>query len=588
MSEPSKPLRRRSGSERHLLLRLWSDYVRSHWKALALATLLMTLEGSVLGVVSYLVGPMFDEVFVAKNRESMYWLGGVILALFTMRAFAGFGQRYLLMRTGLSVTNSIQESLVGHLLSLDDGFFHANAPGVLIERVRGDAQALQGTASSALTAFGRDLMSLLSLAAVVLLIDWRWALIALIGVPLIALPMLGLQKWIRRASRDSRQASATVTERLDEVFHGMHAIKINTLEAHERERFGAKIATFFAAQLRATIGQASLPALVDIVAALGFAGVLFFAGGQIVDGEKSLGAFMSFFTAMALVFDPLRRLSGLSGQLQTAMASLERLYGLFDERPAILDNGTLRLPNDALADSVQFEQVAFAYGEEPVLRGLSFTADAGKTTALVGPSGAGKSTVFSLIARLAEPQSGQITIGETPLEALPLASLRGQLSIVTQDAALFNETIRENIRRGRLEATDAEVEEAAEAAFVSEFTRTLDDGLDTVVGPRGSNLSGGQRQRVVIARAFLRDAPILLLDEPTSALDASSEQAIQRALNDLSRDRTVIIIAHRLATVRDADRIVVMERGAVSEEGTHDSLIARGGLYAELCRLQFQ
>lgn len=577
------------GDSRRLLGRIWRDYIKRHTGILLIALVLMTLEGSVLGAISYLVAPMFDQVLVGKDANAMLWVGGLVFGLFAMRAIAGFTQRLLVVRTGLRVVTDMQKDLMGHLLSLDSSFFQDNPPGALIERVRGDAQALQGTASSALTSVGRDLVSLISLLGVALWIDWRWAMIAFIGVPLLALPMAGLQGWIRKTTRAARAASARISLRLDEVFHGIHAIKINTLESHQQDRFTHEVDGFLAQQIRAETGQAALPATVDIIAATGFLGVLIYGGGEIIAGEKSLGEFMSFFTAMALVFDPLRRLSSISGQIQTALASLERLYGLFDARPTILDTGKIiPAPAEARKANIVFENVLFSYGDQPVLRGLSFTAFAGQTTAIVGPSGAGKSTLFHLLTRLIEPQSGDISIGGESVNSMELPALRGLFSVVSQDAALFDESIRYNLRLGRMEADDAAITQAADGAFITDFAAAQANGLDTEVGPRGSNLSGGQRQRVVIGRALLRDAPILLLDEPTSALDAASEAAIQKALDRLSAGRTTLVIAHRLSTIRDAAQIIVMDQGRVVDTGRHDELIARGGLYAELYRLQFR
>ena len=578
-----------SEESRALLGRLWHDYVRRHWKWLVVAVIFMTMEGSVLGALSYLVAPMFDQVLIAKDREAMAWIGALVFGLFAMRAITGFIQRILVVRVGLHVVTDMQRDLLSHLLSLDSAFFQQNSPGGLIERVRGDAQTLQTIAATALMSIGRDSVSLISLIGVALYYDWKLTLVAFVGVPLLVIPMSKTQKWIRGYTRVSREASAQISNRLDEIFHGVHAIKVNRLEEHERNRFTGEVNGFLNMRMRAEVGQSALPALVDILAAAGFLGVLVYGGSQIIDGNKSPGEFLSFFAAVGLVFDPLRRLSSVAGRIQSALASLERLYGLFDEKPRITDPAHPVPARIAGADTtIELRDVRFGYDDTPVLRGLNFTAEAGKTTALVGHSGAGKSTVFHLLARLIEPQSGQILIGGTPIETMRLADLRSQFSSVSQEAALFDETIRYNFRLGRLDATDAEIEAVAEQAFVTDFAKDQPDGLDTRVGPRGGSLSGGQRQRIVIGRAMLRDAPILLLDEPTSALDASAEAVIQKALGRLSKGRTTLVIAHRLATIRDADKIVVMDKGEVVDEGRHEDLLSRGGLYRTLYDLQFR
>ncbi len=572
-----------------LLRRVWTDYVRAHLRRLLLALGLMTIEGGMLGALSYMVKPMFDRVFVEGQEGALGLIVGAIFVIFTARAIAGFFQRSIVVTTGLKVITHMQRDLTAHLLSLDTGFFLKNAPGGLIERVRGDAQALQQAASTALMTMGRDTVSLVSLLAVVLWIDWIWALLVFVGVPVIVLPVVALQRLIRARSRTAREASATISTRLDEIFHGMTAIKVNRLEEYEANRFAQAVDRFFRAQRTAQVGQAALPAAIDVLAALGFLGVLLYGGQQILDGQKSVGEFMSFFTAMALIFDPLRRLSNVTGQINAALASLERLYQLFDSRPQVVQRppAVAAAPVDRVPDGdIVFSDVRVAYDDQPVLHGLDFTAQRGKTTALVGASGAGKSTVFNLLTRLIEPQSGTITIGGTDIATVDAAALRGHFALVAQDAALFDETIRQNIALGRLDATDAQIEAAAERATVADFAARLPQGLDSPAGPRGANLSGGQRQRVAIARAMLRDAPVLLLDEPTSALDARAEAAIQQALARLAEGRTTLVIAHRLATIRDADHILVLDQGRVAEQGRHEELLANGGLYTQLHNLQ--
>jgi len=571
----------------HLLKRLWRDYVARHSRILIIALVLMTIEGGMLGALSYMVQPLFDDVFVAKNSAGVWVVSLTVFVLFTSRALAGAVQRYLVVLTGLRVVTHIQKDLTTHLLALDARFFLDNAPGALIERTRGDAQALRNTASQTLITLGRDTISLISLLTVAVWIDWFWALMVFVGAPMVALPILFLQRRIRATSRRAREASATITTRLDEMFHGIPAIKVNTLEAREQGRFNAAIDTYLASERRAQVGLAIMPAMIDMMSAIGFLLVLTVGGQEIVAGEKSVGAFMSFFTAMALIFDPLRRLANVSGQIQAAMASLERLYALFDVKPTILDQPAQPAVLPAKDGDIVFEDVSFGYGDQPVLQGLSFVAKAGETTALVGPSGAGKSTVFNLLARLIDPATGRVLIGDAPIMDMQLAALRRHFALVSQDAALFDETISDNIRLGRLDAAKEAIRKAAENASVTAFSDEMQLGLQTPAGPRGGNLSGGQRQRVAIARAMLRDAPVLLLDEPTSALDARSEALIQTALDRLSQGRTTLVVAHRLSTIQTADQIIVMDEGRVVDSGRHAELMSRGGLYAQLHELQF-
>ncbi len=564
---------------------LWRDYLRRYLWVIVLAVLLMAIEGGMLGALSWLIRPMFDQVFIAGDRGAVMVVAGAVFGVFVLRAVAGFGQRVLMMGVGQKVSAALQADMVAHILRLDGAWFQLHSPGVLIERVRGDTLAAASVWAVVFSAIGRDTVALVSLFAVALSIDWLWTLIAVAGAPVLLGPVILLQRLVRRATRTARATAADLATRLDETFHGIDTIKLNTIETREARRFSGALTGFVSAQIRSEAGQAGIPAMMDLVAGIGFFGVLTYGGYQIIEGDKSVGEFMSFFTAMALVFEPLRRLGNVSGAWQAALASLERLRAVFDAQPTIASPARpAALPMPPEAADVVFEDVHLAYDDTPVLRGAGFTARAGKTTAFVGPSGAGKSTLFRILARLVEPQAGKAMVGGVNVADMALTDLRGLFSVVTQDAQVFDESIRDNILLGR--AADR-LEPVLQAAHVADFLHKLALGVDTPAGPRGSALSGGQRQRVAIARALLRDAPILLLDEATSALDSASEAAVQAALEELSAGRTTLVIAHRLATIRKADRIVVMDQGRVVDSGTHAELIARGGLYADLYRLQF-
>lgn len=568
---------------RKLLRRLWHDHVRRYWPIIALAVVLMSIEGAAIGAFAWLVQPLFDELFSPGAMGGVTWVALAVGGLFTLRATAGFLQRILMVGVGLRVVTDLQSRLVQHILTLDMSFFQGNAPGALIERVRGDTGALQSLSSTVLVSLGRDTVTLLSLLAVMLWTDWQWTLFALIGLPLLILPLLAVQAFIRRTAIAARVAAARLSTRLDEIFHGVQTIKLNRLEDNEITRFGDEIRLFLRPSINAQIGVAANPAMIDVIAAAGFVAVLYFGGQDIVDGEKSVGEFMSFFTALGLLFEPLRRLSSIAGQVQTAAASLERIYAVFETAPTITSPAA---PQPLQPGDITFDDVHFAYGNAPVLRGLSFTAKAGETTALVGASGAGKTTVFGALTRLFDPQSGRILLGGVDVQQADIEALRDTIAVVGQDTALFDETIAANIRMGDLAASADAVKTAARDASVLEFADALPSGLDTPVGPRGSGLSGGQRQRVAIARAMLKGTPVLLLDEPTSALDAQSEKLVGAALDRLAQGRTTLVIAHRLSTIRAAHKIVVMEAGRVIEEGTHETLLTQSGAYARLYALQ--
>ncbi|RWR10935.1 ABC transporter ATP-binding protein [Paenirhodobacter populi] len=563
---------------------MWKSYLARHWPKMALAALLMVIEGATLGALSWMLKPLFDKVFV-EGQQSMLWLvGGAIFALFVIRAVTSVGSRTLLSNISQGSSTAMQVDLVRHILTLDQSFFQANPPGALIERVQGDTSAVQGVWTVFITGAGRDAISLVSLFGVAISIDWRWTLAALVGAPLLILPTVVVQRYIRRKSRQMRDQSGARATQLDEVFHGIAAVKLNRIEDYQMARFSGLVGWLRHSMVKMAAIQSMIPALIDVVTGLGFFVVLVLGGREIIAGDRTVGEFMSFFAAMSLAFQPLRRLGGLAGTWQSAAASLERIYHVLDITPRVHDPARPLPPPDKM--TVRLENVFLSYGEKPVLRGMSFTAEAGKTTALVGPSGAGKSTVFNLLTRMVDPDSGTVSIGGVPVQAMRLADLRELFSTVSQDASLFDETIRENVLLGRRDATPEALAQALSVAHVTEFTDAMPEGLDTPAGPRGSALSGGQRQRVAIARAVLRDAPILLLDEATSALDTRSEAQVAQALDHLSAGRTTLVIAHRLSTVRNADKIVVVSEGRVIEEGTHEALFARGGTYAALCRMQ--
>ncbi|WP_371155550.1 ABC transporter ATP-binding protein [Jannaschia sp. 2305UL9-9] len=570
----------------HPFARLWTGYLRRHaWWILA-AVLLMAVEGSTVGALSYMLEPMFDVVFVAGRADLIVWVGLAIFGLFVLRGVAGVAQRIIMARVSFIASSRLQQDLLSHVLRLDSAYFGRTAPGQLIERVQGDVQAIQNIWTGILTSAGRDAVGLVSLMVVAILVDPIWTVVAIIGAPLLVLPSLVVQRYIRRKSVALRDIAGRRTTRLDEIFHGITPIKLNAMESYQEGRFRLATEEMVRATVRTQAGQATVPALVDFAVGFGFLAVLMYGGPQIIAGEKTIGEFMSFFTAMSLAFQPLRRLAGIAANWQTMMASLDRIYALRDTVPTILEPAT---PSAARpkTSTIVFDDVSLSYGDTPVLRGVSFEVPQGTTTALVGLSGAGKSTVFNVLTRLVDPSSGRVTIGGAETSDWSLSDLRGLFSVVSQETLLFDETLRENLTLGR-DVADGDLRAAMDAAHVSEFVADLPAGLDSPAGPRGANLSGGQRQRIAIARALLRDTPILLLDEATSALDTRSERLVQDALSRLAADRTTLVIAHRLSTIREADQILVLDQGQIVERGTHEDLMAQGGAYAQLHDLQFR
>ena len=566
----------------------WNSYVRAHVGVLFIALIFMSIEGSMLGVLSYSIKFLFDNVLVSNDTSSMLFVAVLIFSIFSVRAIAGFIHRLMTVNVCQKIIKILQDRMVGHLLCMDVGFHQKNSPGGLMDRVRADSKALSESVSEAFMTVGRDGFSLISLIAVVFFIDWKWSLIAFLGIPFLVMPILLLQGLVRSRAGENRDFESKANVRLDEIFHGITDIKLNEAEKSERNKFFDILQVTHKVRLRLEAGMAGIPAMIDIIAAIGFLAVMIFGAIDITSGSKTIGEFMSFFTAMALIFEPLRRLSNVSGNIQVAMASLERVFKIFEEKPSIVFSNLSRNENEFDKVGLEFESVYFSYGDKKIVENINFEIEEGTSNAIVGYSGSGKTTLFNLITRLIDPISGHISINGVDLTDISLKELRSLISVVRQDGMMFDETILENIRFGKPMASDVEIRKAAKMAYVDEFSNELKDGLNTVVGPRGSTLSGGQRQRISIARAFLRNSPLLLLDEPTSALDSQSEKLIQKSLSELSKKSTTITIAHRLSTIVDSDKVLVLDNGKIVGQGKHDSLVKESELYSNLFKSQVE
>ena len=565
---------------------IWSDYLKDYKVMIIIAIVLMIIEGSTFGLLSYFIEPMFDQVFAKGDHTAIKWVSLSVAGIFILRAFSAFFNKLVTIYIGQKVVAAIQKNMVRHLLTFSPNFFQENSPGSLIERVRGDTAVVERIWATVLAGSFRDLIAVFSLLIVAISIDPIWAMIALLGAPLLIIPVFFLRKLIQKTSRNSRSAAADLATRLDEIFHGISSIKLINGEKREHSKFANRLNKFVTNSISSEAGVAAIPSLMDIIAGIGFVGVLTYGGYQIIEGTKTVGEFMSFFTAIALLFEPIRRLGTIGGAWQTVFTNLERIRNIFDLDADIVPSQTNQPKDVNFTNDIKFDNVHLSVNEKDILHGITFTAQAEKTTAIVGPSGAGKTTLFNLIGRLIDPDKGNVEIGNISVKDISLEELRHNLSYVSQDSWLFDESIEENIKIGNPNASPEDYKKAIISANANDFIDEMPNKEKTPVGPRGSNLSGGQRQRIAIARAILRNTPILLLDEPTSALDNEAESQITKTISSLSGGRTTLIIAHKISTIKDSDHIIVLDNGLIIDQGTHSDLIDRCETYKSLYEIE--
>jgi ATP-binding cassette subfamily B protein len=569
-----------------LLSRLIAENAWRHRRGYALALVLMALVAATGAAAALIMENVLDDVFIERRPGTVAVIAAWVLGIFLVRGASAYGQTVLLGRIGNRIVADLQTRIYDHVLAQGMAFHARHGSGALTTRITHNCTAARQALYLMATRLGTDLLSIVALVSVMLWQDLTMSLIALVGLPAVLGGVGALVRRVRRVSRDEVVLQARVIGAMSETVLGARIIKAFRLEGAMHGRMTAAIEGMRERADRIIMLRGLVSPLMEATAGIGAAAVILYGGWRVIDGTMDAGTFFSFVTALFLAADPARRLAQLSVQLRQHLVGVEFIYAVLDSRTEIKDaEGATELA--VMKGEISFNDVHFTYDKTPALRGLNLIARPGKVTALVGPSGSGKSTVLALIERFYDATSGLIAIDGQDVRAVRLASLRRQIALVTQENFLFDASVAENIWFGRPDATGAEIEAAARAANAHEFITGLEQGYDTLVGEGGSRLSGGERQRIAIARAMLRDAPILLLDEATSALDAEAETRVQEALERLMAGRTTIVIAHRLATVRRAHRICVMDDGRVAEEGTHDILVAKGGLYARLAAMQF-
>src|SRR6266404_3748511 len=587
-------------------LRRLLRYLLPHTGTFAIATIAMIVVAVLETATSALIVPIFNQVLPSGNVHTAatpfalqrlipasglaaWRIIALLMVVFTVvKGIAEYFSTYLMAYIGQSSILRLRQDLYSHLLSQSAAFFERHRTNYLVSRLISSAAAIEAAVTNTLRDMLREGFTLIAFLCASFYVNWRLTL----GSLLIAPPVFGLTMWfgtsLRKLARESFEGNKRLTDTAQEALANHSIVKAYRGEAREQSRFTAVAQRVRRANLRSASISGMSPPIIELIGVLFIAALLFFAEREIRLGRMDLAQFVLFLILLFRSYDPMRKLSRLQNSMSQALAAARHVWEVLDEH-AEIPEATNAINLSPLRRQIEFREVHFGYANEarPVLRGVSLTVPAGRMVALVGESGGGKSTLTKLLPRFHDPTSGAVLWDEIDLREVAVASLRRQLALVTQETVLFNDTVRYNISYGRPDATDGQIEDAARTALAHDFIVELPNGYDTVIGERGIFLSGGQRQRLAIARAVLIDAPVLVLDEATSALDAESEQLVQKAIANLIRDRTTIVIAHRLSTVRRADLIVVMERGQIIEQGTHAELLARGGQYQRLYEMQF-
>ncbi|MDQ5984385.1 MAG: Lipid A export ATP-binding/permease protein MsbA [Syntrophus sp. SKADARSKE-3] len=559
---------------------------KPHTAKFLLAMVCMLVVGGTTSSLAFLVKPALDEIFLNKNNQMLVLIPLAVIVIYLLKGVCSYGQTILMNFIGLRIIADVRNQLYRKIQTQSLTFFTKHPTGVLMSRITNDVGTIQGAVSDAVTSLFKDTFTLVSLIFVIFYRDWQLAIIATLVFPVIIYPIAKFGKKMRNIARRSQVTMGSLNTLLHETISGTRIVKAFGMEDYENRRFAEENERFFKLNVKAVSINAASSPLMEFLGGIGIAAIVWYGGHQVIKGSATPGTFFSFLTALIMLYEPVKRLTNVNNTIQQGIAGAQRVFEIIDLEPDI-KNRPQAAVMAGIRQGIDIRDVNFRYEDTPVLRNIRLSIQAGEVIAFVGMSGGGKTTLVNLIPRFYDVTEGQILIDGRDIRDVTVESLRSQIGIVTQQTILFNDTVKNNIAYGDIERTDKEIIDAAKAANAHDFIMQLPHGYDTVIGEGGTKLSGGERQRISIARAILKNAPILILDEATSSLDTEAEIEVQSALDNLMTGRTTLMIAHRLSTIRNADRIIVLVNGEIVEEGNHEALLEKKGEYFKLHQMQF-